>query len=174
MRLWRIYSWIPRGRFACYFKCSFRANRERRVSGRVPPCASPRAGYSPFIRVISSSMVMSTRAGAFSAAVFISSPPLLLPLSSQGRSRLAVSLPQPEAQSYFLSLRDSCFFFSELAEEEAEVPGRGALEGSAAGGWPCVREGKGDRGQGRDRRGQRVSQELRDVKIKPFFKQNCG
>lgn len=122
-----------------YFNRSFCRSRSISLSRAV--CASLWAWPSPSVRVISSSMVMSTRSGPFCAlSPPSSSPPPLSPLSPpspQGRSRPSFSLPQPGAQSYFFSLRDSCFFFSEAAEVvEAEV-GRAALEGSAVEVWPC-------------------------------------
>lgn len=100
---------------------------------------------SPFLRIISSSMVMSTRPG-FSASVAAPCPasasltapcPPSVILSRArawalrvGWSRRPRSPPQPVPVSYFLSLRDSCFFFS----EEAAF----TLADSAGGAGPCL------------------------------------
>lgn len=138
----------------CYFKCSRWARRDSRPSRGVPARASPPAGPSSFVRVISSSMVMSTRPGPFcSPSTPFTSPFSFSPFPTD-RSKLVFSLPQPDHQSYFLSLRDSGFFFSVAAEVPAEEdePGRRALEGSAVGVWPCGRDKEGEgEGQGGDR-----------------------
>lgn len=109
----------------------------------LPGPASRRGGgaSSPFLRVSSNSMVISTRPSSAPAPTFSafltkvrcrSGQPLTANSAAAWRmgwsSRLA-SPPQPLPVSYFLSLRDSCFFFSEAAAF--------TLEGSAGGAGPC-------------------------------------
>lgn len=133
---------LPPASLYCYLKVSWLARYVRRSSGlNLPVPLSPPGPSSPFLRVISSSMVISTRSAP--------SPPLPPTLSvfltmvrcccfgwafatawRTGWSSRLVSPPQPLPVSYFLSLRDSCFFFSEAAAF--------TLEGSAGGTGPCL------------------------------------
>ncbi|MEQ2157469.1 hypothetical protein GOODEAATRI_002197, partial [Goodea atripinnis] len=128
---------------ACYFKGRCLERRERRPGGSdlpVPP--SLLEPSSLFCWVNSSSMVISTRPEPSSP------PPPTLSVSwmmvccfclgcnfvaSTWRTGWS-SMPQPLPVSYFLSLRDSCFFFSEAAAF--------TLEGSAGGAGPCERRGE--------------------------------
>lgn len=128
------------------------ARLERKPSGLdlcVPP--SPLGPSSPFLRVSSSSMVISTRPEPSSPP-----PPTLSDFLTMvrccccclgwafptawrtGWSSRSANPPQPLPVSYFLSLRDSCFFFSEVAAF--------TLEGSAGGTGPCG--GRRERGIG--------------------------
>lgn len=143
---------------------SWLARRERRPSGLDLPAPSPLPGLSsPFLRIISNSMVIRTRPEP--------SPPPLPTLSvfltmvcfcldwafattwRTGWSSRPASPPQPLPVSYFLSLRDSCFFFSEAAAF--------TLEGSAGGTGPC---GGGGRGGRVENRGGESLQEERSVR----------
>lgn len=152
----------------CYLKVSWLARYVRRSSGlNLPVPLSPPGPSSPFLRVISSSMVISTRSAP--------SPPLPPTLSvfltmvrcccfgwafatawRTGWSSRLVSPPQPLPVSYFLSLRDSCFFFSEAAAF--------TLEGSAGGTGPCGGAGRGGRGENRGGESLQEERSVREIK----------
>lgn len=137
----------------------------------LPEPPAPLGPSSPFRRVSSSSMVMSTRP-------FPSSPPSPAPSAfpmavcccrcsgwvlvastwRTGWSSCPASPPQPLPVSYFLSLRDSCFFFSEAAAF--------TLEGSAGGAGPCGRRRDRGRGGRGEKRGGESLQEERSVRQK--------
>lgn len=174
-----LLSYPPFTVLVCYLNVSLLERRDRKSAALdfLPPtsCSWPLPPSSPFFRVSSNSMVMSTR------PVSSAPPPaaiLSVFLSSTrrcpcwwGRARAsawrtgwsrgpASSPPQPLPESYFLSLRDSCFFFSEAAAF--------TLEGSAAGGGPCGGRGRGTtvgKGSGREEnRGGESLQEERSVR----------
>ena len=151
----------------CYLKVSRLASWERKPSGLdllVPP--SPPGFSSPFVRVSSSSMVISTRPEPSSPpppsfSVFLTTVRCSCCLGwafatawRTGWSSRPASPPQPLPVSYFLSLRDSCFFFSEAAAF--------TLEGSAGGTGPCGGGGRGGRGENR---GGESLQEERSVRV---------
>lgn len=143
----------PDSLLVCYLKVSWLASRDRRPSGLdLPAPFSLPSPSSPFLRVISNSMVIRTRPEP--------SPPPPPTLSvflttvccccvgrafattwRTGWSSWLASPPQPLPVSYFLSLRDSCFFFSEAAAF--------TLEGSAGGTGPCGGGGRGGRVENR-------------------------
>lgn len=148
-----------------YLKVSWLARRERRPSGLVLPAPfSLPSPSSPFLRVISNSMVIRTRSPP-------PPPPTLCVFLTtvccccMGRafattwrtgwsSRLA-SPPQPLPVSYFLSLRDSCFFFSEAAAF--------TLEGSAGGTGPCGGGGRGGRVENRGGESLQRERSVREI-----------
>ncbi|KAM7379729.1 hypothetical protein PAMP_005260 [Pampus punctatissimus] len=137
--------------------------RVRKPSGvdlHVP--RSPPGPSSPFLRDSSSSMVISTRSEPSppTLSVFLTMVRCCCWLAGafaitwrMGWSSRPVSPPQPLPVSYFLSLRDSCFFFSEGAAF--------TLEGSAGGTGPCGGAGRGGRGENR---GGESLQEERSVR----------
>lgn len=135
-----------------YLKVSRLARRERKpgdLAWPFPP--SLLAPSSPFLPVSSSSMVISTRPESFSSpptlSIFLTTVSRCLgwaiaTAERMGWSRRSASPPQPFPVSYFLSLRDSCFFFSEAAAF--------TLEGSAGGAGPCGGGRRGGRGENRE------------------------
>lgn len=74
-----------------------------------------------------------------------------------GWSSRPASPPQPFPVSYFLSLRDSCFFFSEAAAF--------TLEGSAGGTGPCGGGGRGGRGENRGGESLQEERSVREIEI---------
>lgn len=156
---------LPDSLLACYWKVSWLARRERRPSGLdLPASFSLLSPSSPFLRLISNSMVIRTRPSP-------PPPPTLSVFKTvvccccAGRafattwrtgwsSRLA-SPPQPLPVSYFLSLRDSCFFFSEAAAF--------TLEGSAGGAGPCGGGGRGGRVENRGGESLQRERSVREI-----------
>lgn len=154
----------PASLLVCYLKVSWSARRDRKPCGLdllIPP--SPTGPSSPFLRVSSNSMVISTRPEPSTPpppifSVFLTTVRCCLGWAfatawRTGWSSRLASPPQPLPVSYFLSLRDSCFFFSEAAAF--------TLEGSAGGAGPCGGGGRGGRGENR---GGESLQEERSVR----------
>lgn len=122
---------------------------------------------SPFLQVSSNSMVINTRPELSSPppptfSVFLTTARCCCCCRSgrafattwcTGWSSLPTILPQPLPVSYFLSLRDSCFFFSDAAAF--------TLDGSAGDAGPC---GGGGRGGWGENRGGESLQEERSVR----------
>lgn len=157
----------PASLLVYYLKVSWLARRERRPSGLdlpVPP--SPPGPSSPFLRVSSSSMVISTRPEPSSPppptfSVFLTTVRCFClgwafaTAWRTGWSSRPASPPQPFPVSYFLSLRDSCFFFSEAAAF--------TLEGSAGGTGPCGGGGRGGRGENRGGESLQEERSVREI-----------
>lgn len=144
-----------------FLKVSWLASRERRPSGlELPVPSSPSGPSTSFLWIISNSMVISTRPESSSPP-----PPTLSVFLTTvccccvgrafattwrtGWSSRPASPPQPLPVSYFLSLRDSCFFFSDAAAF--------TLEGSAGGTGPCGGGGRG--GRVKNRGGESLQEE---------------
>lgn len=162
------HSVSPASQLVSYLNVSWLARRERKPFGLallISP--SPPGPPSPFLPVSSNSMVISTRPepstppppifSVFLTTVRCCSGGALATAWRTGWSSRPASPPQPLPVSYFLSLRDSCFFFSEAAAF--------TLEGSAGGAGPCGGGGRGGRGENRGGESRQEERSVRERKM---------